>query len=96
MDAPLTHEDFQPHLDSEFRVSGHPQVLRLTKIDVRDHPPLPHLNYKAFALLFSGPRAPVLPEGFHTVEANGRRFDLYVIPIHTPAHDRQNYQVIFN
>ena len=97
MSEPLTHEDFQPHLGREFRFDGQPHVLRLAKIDVKDHPPLPGLDYKAFALIFSGPRGTVLPEGFYAAEAEGgTRFDLYIIPIHTPAPDRQDYQVIFN
>jgi hypothetical protein len=97
MSAPLTNENFQPHLGREFRFVGQPHVLRLTQIDVKGHPPLPGLDYKAFALIFSGPRGAVLPEGFHTAEAEGgARFDFYIIPIHTPAHDRQDYQVIFN
>jgi hypothetical protein len=96
MSAPLTHEDFQPHLDREFRFDGQPHVLRLSQIDVKDHPPMPGLDYKAFALIFSGPRGPAMPEGFYIAEAEGgTRFDLYVIPIHTPAPDRQDYQVVF-
>jgi hypothetical protein len=97
MSAPLTHEDFQPHLNREFRFDGQPHVLRLTEIDVKDHSPLPGLDYKAFALIFSGPRGAVLPEGFHTAEAEGgTRFDFYIMPVHTPSLDRQDYQVIFN
>jgi hypothetical protein len=97
MSAPLTHEDFQPHLGREFRFSGQPQVLRLTQIDVKDRPPMPGLDYKAFALIFIGPRGNVLPEGFYAAEAEGgARFDFYILPIHTPAPDRQEYQAVFN
>jgi hypothetical protein len=95
--APLTHEDFEPHLSSAFRFGGQPQVLTLAKIDVMDHPPLPGLSYKAFVLIFTGPRGDVLPEGFYDAEAQGgTRFDFYIMPIHTPAPDRQDYQVVFN
>lgn len=97
MSAPLTHEDFQPHVGREFRFAGRPQVLKLAQIEVSDAPPLPGLDYKAFALTFRGPRGDVLPEGFYAAEAEGgARFDFYILPIHTPAPDRQDYQVIFN
>jgi hypothetical protein len=97
MSAQLTHEDFQPHLNREFRFTGQPQVLRLTQIEVSDRPPLPNLDYKAFLLLFTGPRDNVMPEGFYAAETDGgARFDFYIQPIHTAARDRQEYQVIFN
>jgi hypothetical protein len=97
MSAPLTHQDFQPHLGREFRFDGQPQVLRLAQIDVKDHPPLPGLDYNAFVLIFTGPRGDVLPEGFYAVEAEGgAHFDFYILPIHTPASDRQDYQAVFN
>ena len=97
MAEPLTHEHFQPHLDRAFRFDGHPQVLRLTQINVKDRPPLPGLPYKAFILIFSGARGDVLPEGFHAAQAEGgARFDFYIMPIHTPAPDRQDYQAVFN
>ena len=97
MSAPLKHEDFQPHLGREFRFAGRPQVLRLTQIDVKDHSPLPHLDYKSFVLTCTGPRGDVLPEGFYAAEAEGgARFDFYILPIHTPAPDRQDYQAVFN
>lgn len=97
MSTRLTHEDFEPHLGREFRFAGQPQVLRLAHIDVKDRPPMPGLDYKAFMLIFTGPRGDVLPEGFYAAETDGgTRFDLYIIPIHTPAPDRQDYQVVFN
>jgi hypothetical protein len=38
-----------------------------------------------------------MPEGLYAAEVeNGPRFDLYVIPIHTRAPDRQDYQAVFN
>jgi hypothetical protein len=39
----------------------------------------------------------VLPEGLYTFDVeNGPSFELYVMPIHTPARDRQDYQSSFN
>lgn len=97
MSAPLTHEDFQPHVDREFRFYGQPQVLRLSRIDVTDRSPLPGADYRAFTLIFTGPRGDVLPEGLYAVEAEGgARFEFYILPIHTPSADRQEYQAVFN
>ena len=50
-----------------------------------------------FSLIFRGPPADVLPEGLHTLEVEGGdSFTIYVMPIHTPARDRQDYQAVFN
>jgi hypothetical protein len=97
MSAPLTHENFQPHVGREFRFDGQPQVLQLARIEVMPAPPLPGMDYKAFTLIFTGPRGNVLPEGFYAAEAHGgTRFEFYILPIHTPAPDRQEYQAVFN
>lgn len=97
MSASLTHELFQPHVGREFRFGGQPQVLQLSRIEVGKEPPLPGLDYMAFTLVFIGPRGNVLPEGFYAAEADGgARFEFYILPIHTPAPDRQEYQAVFN
>jgi hypothetical protein len=97
MSARLTPEDFQPHVGREFRFDGQPQVLQLSQIEVRPEPPLPGTDYKAFTLIFTGPRGNVLPEGFYAAEAEGgARFEFYILPFHTPAPDRQDYQAVFN
>jgi hypothetical protein len=93
----LTHESFQPHLHRPFRFEGRPQVLKLAQIEVKNRSPLPGLAYQAFNLIFSGPRDDVMPEGFYTAETeDGARFEFYVMPIHTPHADRQDYQAVFN
>jgi hypothetical protein len=39
----------------------------------------------------------VLPEGLYDVAFDdGREFALHITPIHTPARDRQDYQIAFN
>ncbi|QAU46353.1 DUF6916 family protein [Bradyrhizobium guangzhouense] len=91
------HEDFTPHLHKLFRFEGHHHPLRLAQIDVSDLPHSPELTHKPFTLVFHGPRQGVMPEGFYAAEVeDGPRFDLYVIPIHTRAPDRQDYQAVFN
>jgi hypothetical protein len=97
MAAPLTHAEFEPHLKKLFRFKGVRPALKLEQIDVRDHEPLPGLGYKAFSLIFSGPRDEVMPEGLYTAEVEGGpSFEFYINPIHTVARDRQDYQAVFN
>jgi len=89
------HEDFIPHLNKLFRFQG--RQLRLATVDVGDPPNLPPESRKPFSLIFHGSRGDVMPEGLYEAEAeDGARFELYVIPIHTPAPDRQDYQAVFN
>jgi hypothetical protein len=50
-----------------------------------------------FTLIFAGPPGDVLPEGEYAFEVEGGpAFEFYVMPIHTPARDRQDYQAAFN
>ena len=50
-----------------------------------------------FTLLLRGAPAPIAPEGMHRVTLEGgASFDLYLIPIHTPSRDHQDYQIVFN
>lgn len=51
----------------------------------------------AFTLLLRGAPAPIAPEGVHRITLEGgASFDLYLIPIHTPSRDHQDYQIVFN
>ena len=50
-----------------------------------------------FTLLLRGAPAPIAPEGMHRITLEGgASFDLYLIPIHTPSRDHQDYQIVFN
>ena len=91
----LQHEDFSPHLNKLFGFEGRHHQLRLASVEVGDAP-TPDQR-KPFNLIFQGPRGDVMPEGLYMAEVeDGARFELYVIPIHTPAPDRQDYQAVFN
>jgi len=50
----------------------------------------------AFTLIFLAPPGVVLPEGFHEFETDRGNFAFHVMPIHTAAPDRQDYQAVFN
>jgi hypothetical protein len=91
------HEDFTPHLNKLFRFEGRHHVLRLDEIDVVGQPTAPEVHRKPFTLIFHGTRGDVMPEGFYAAEVeDGTRFEFYVIPIHTVAPERQDYQAVFN
>jgi hypothetical protein len=91
------HEDFTPHLNKLFRFEGRHHALRLAGVDVVDLPHSPDTQRKPFTLIFHGPKGDVMPEGLYAAEVeDGARFELYVIPIHTRAPDRQDYQAVFN
>ncbi len=50
-----------------------------------------------FTLLLRGAPTPIAPEGMHRITLEGgASFDLYLIPIHTPSRDHQDYQIVFN
>jgi hypothetical protein len=91
------HEDFIPHVNKSFRFDGRPEVLRLASVEAIESPNRPENLPKPFTLIFHGAGGEVLPEGLYPVEVEGGpRFELYVIPIHTTAPDRQDYQAVFN
>jgi hypothetical protein len=95
----LTAEHFLPHVDKTFRVKGGQHAFRLARVEVlklsaQEATQVPR---PPFTLIFSGPPGNVLHEGLYVVEVEaGPQFELYVIPVHTPAPGRQDYQAAFN
>ncbi len=91
----LTAETFARHVGQTFLIRGGRYALVLTEIETG---PLPtEQAHPAFTLLFSGPAGDVLAEGMHALtQQDGTAYELYVIPIHTPAPGRQDYQAVFN
>jgi len=95
----LTPEHFRPHVAKLFRVRGGLHGLTLTEVQapVVSESVRKLLPRQPFNLIFRGPAADVLPEGIYTLEVEGGpAFQFYVMPIHTPARDRQDYQAVFN
>lgn len=94
----LTADTFAPHLGAPFRVEGGRLVLSLSEVERLGNQP-GHGNpaFQPFILIFSGPPGDVLAEGMHTImREDGTAYDLYLIPVHTPARERQDYQAVFN
>jgi hypothetical protein len=96
MTEQLTAEHFHPHVNKVFRVRGGRHALTLSSVEVAGAA-LPAQQRQPFNLIFSGPPGDVLHEGLYTLEVeNGPQFELYVMAIHTPMPDRQDYQALFN
>jgi hypothetical protein len=99
MTEQLTPEHFRPHLDKVFRDRGGRHALTLAEVQARDLSEAERkvIPRQPFTLVFRGPPGDVLREGPHILEVEGGPdFELYVMPIHTPARDRQDYQAVFN
>ncbi len=92
----MTADLFESCIGANFRVEGGRHVLTLASVTRAAHAPPPGLR-AGFVLIFAGPVRDVLPEGFRRLALDdGRSFDMHVMPIHTPAPDRQDYQAVFN
>jgi hypothetical protein len=95
----LTADTFAPHLGTSFHVEGGRHVLSLGEIErLGGQPGHAAPTFQPFVLLFSGPPGDVLAEGMHKItrEDGTAAYELYLIPVHTPAPGRQDYQAIFN
>jgi hypothetical protein len=94
----LTADTFAPHVGASFRVEGGHHVLSLSEVErLGSQPGHGNPDFQPFVLIFSGPPGDVLAEGMHTIaREDGTAYDLYLIPIHTPAPGRQDYQAVFN
>ena len=89
----LTAETFAPYVGRTFQIRGGRHTLALDEIERAEA----GMGRAPFTLLFSGPPGDVLAEGLHAIELeDGTAYDLYLIPIHTPAPGRQDYQAVFN
>ncbi len=99
MTEQLTPETFLPHVNKVFRVKDGRHALTLSRVDVRrmEEWEAAVLHRQPFTLIFGGPPGDVLHQGLHTLEVEGGpAFQLYIIPVQTPARDRQDYQAVFN
>jgi hypothetical protein len=96
MSEPLKADDFLPYVGKNFAAKDGRHALVLTRVEQ------PRLGDRGnfrdpFILIFRGPPGDVLPEGLYTFEVEGGpSFEFHVMPIHTPARDRQDYQAAFN
>lgn len=92
MNDAASAETFAPYIGRAVSLGDGP-TLTLVAVD-RHKSPMPGVG---FTLLLRGAPAPIAPEGVHRITLEGgASFDLYLIPIHTPSRDHQDYQIVFN
>ena len=89
----LTAAHFERHAGRVFAIGDRRLTLRTIET-----PGQAEAGFRApFALIFDGPPGDVLPEGLYAVQAeDGASFEFHIMPVHTPARDRQDYQALFN
>jgi hypothetical protein len=94
----LTADTFAPHVGAPFRVEGGHHVLSLSEVErFENQPGHGDRDFQPFVLIFSGAPGDVLAEGMHTItREDGTAYELYLMPVHTPAPGRQDYQAVFN
>jgi hypothetical protein len=87
---------FAPYIGKTVSLpDGH--ALTLVAVDQRGAHAAETAMRAPFSLKLRGPPAPIVPEGMHRlVFGDGAEFELYLIPVHTPSRDHQDYQVVFN
>jgi hypothetical protein len=97
MSETLSAEYFAPHVGKTVRPAGQHLVLTLVAVDMRDHPGWDAAPRKPFSLILRGAPADILPEGLYACAfGNEPSVELYIMPIHTPSREHQDYQVVFN
>jgi hypothetical protein len=97
MSQVLTAQDFVSHVGKMFTPKGQHRVLTLVSVDTVGWPGEDGMLREPFILILRGPPGDVLPEALYDVAVrDGPDLELYIIPIHTAARDRQDYQVAFN
>jgi hypothetical protein len=85
-------ETFAPYIGKAISLDDGP-TLTLMAVDRHKSP----TQDGGFSLLLRGAPASIAPEGIHRITFEGGvSFDLYLIPIHTPSRDHQDYQIVFN
>jgi hypothetical protein len=97
MDQPLTHEFFEPFVGRTFSFQGSHVALTLASVAANPQFAIPGIPRVPFSLIFHGPAGDILPEGdYRATIADGPEVEFHILPIHTVARDRQDYQVAFN
>jgi uncharacterized protein DUF6916 len=93
----LTSEQFLPHVGKVFRVKDGRHALTLVRVERRTLEEGEQVPREPFNLIFHAPPGDLLVAGLYTLDVeDGPSFELYVMPIHTPAPGRQDYQAAFN
>jgi hypothetical protein len=91
-----THEDFQPLVNERFRMEGESVAeLELVSVDARSAlDPSVHKR-QAFALLFRGPKTPVLSQRIYgLIHDSFGRLEIFLVPV-GPDDEGMLYEAVF-
>jgi hypothetical protein len=96
-----TVEDFVAHVGTTVTPEGQHRVLTLVSVNPAAPSGQAGPPRESLSLILRGPPDDVLPEGMYDFAFGdgpdaAEGFALYIAPIHTPARDRQDYQIVFN
>ena len=94
----LTQDHFAPHVGKLARFVGTRHALVIDRVEGDGRVP-DGMARAPFVVIFRGPvgREALLSEGLYDCEIEaGPTVNIYVMPIHTPAPGRQEYQAVFN
>ena len=96
MSDAISAETFAPYVGRPALLANG-QALTLVAVDLHRSPGPNAAPETSFSLILRGAAAPIVSEGLHRLAfEGGASFELYLIPIHTPSRDHQDYQVVFN
>ena len=92
----LTVEDFKPYEGRTVRLKDFDFTLKLSAVEGGDGPLQPGSTRAPFLLVLSGPKQPLVRPGSYMCDIeDGPSYELFLLPIHTAAADRQDYQSVF-
>jgi hypothetical protein len=96
MSYAINSETFTPYVGRPASLANG-QALTLVAVDLHRSPRPNAAPGTSFSLLLRGAATPIVSEGLYRLAfEDGANFELYLIPIHTPSRDHQDYQVVFN
>jgi len=95
MAATLEHEVFSRHLNTNFRISlGESNTLEVDLNTVNELQLSPH--QERFAIVFRGPKEPLLPQGSYRFEHDEMgEFILFIVPVRQDDEGIY-YEAVFN
>jgi hypothetical protein len=98
MEELLTIEHFKPHIGKSVRFRGTRYAFVIDRVEGDAGPPPAGWARSPFVVIFRGlSKSDVMAPGSYECDIeNGPTYSLYVMPIHTPRPDRQEYQAAFN
>jgi hypothetical protein len=96
MSETINAETFTPYLGKAASLSNG-RTLTLVSVDLHKFQRLNAVPGGGFSLILRGDAAAIVSEGtYRFAFDDGATFELYLIPVHTPSRDHQDYQIVFN